>query len=122
MYNREDVLALVRNIIEQDEEVDEFLLTLGDKELSRMIFHSPIGKGRNLRVSFTGFEFLKRAYESFEISFDESYSLRTADLLLLSERCTCPYYISQKAKSVAFFEREIASRVKFASGNLSLLF
>lgn len=122
MYNRSEVLVLVREIIEQDEESDEFLTELADRELTRMIFHSPVADAKNLRLSISGYEFLRKGFEAFEIPFMEDYYITARDLLLLNEQCTCPYYVSMKGKFFAFFEQEIATRLKLLGGNLSLIF
>jgi len=107
--------------MEQDDEVDEFLLSLGDVELSKMIFHSPIGEEDSLRLSLTGYGFLQKAFESFELKFEEGYVVTARDLLYLKNNCRCPYYVSIKGKFIGLFEKELATRVRLVAGNLSLL-
>jgi hypothetical protein len=121
MFDRATVLTFVRQILAEDESVDEFVKESGDKELSRMVFHQTIGEPHNLRLSLTGYDFLKRVFEYYEQPFDEGYSITARDLLYLKDNCTCPYYVAMKAKYIGVFERELAARIKLVSGNLSLL-
>jgi hypothetical protein len=123
MFDRALVLTFVRQVMADDESVDEFVRESGDKELSRMVFHQTIGDQNNLRLSSTGYEFLKRAFEYYEMRFEEDYNVTARDLLYLKATCTCPYYIALRAKPkyIGLFERELAARVKLVSGNLSLL-
>ena len=121
MYSRSEVLALARQSMESDEEIDEHLLSLSDESLSRMLFHTPIGDETNLRLSMTGYEMLSKTFESYEQIFPENYHITSRDLLFLSERCSCPYFVSSKAKIFGFFETELATHVKLVGGNLSLI-
>lgn len=121
MINRSSILVLIRQALEDDEEVDEFLVGLGDRELIKMVFHSPIGKEDNLRLSSNGCELLKKSFETYEQRLGDDYQLTARDLLFLKENCSFPYYISVKAKMLILFEKELALRVKIAGGQLSLL-
>ncbi len=120
MSNRTQILAVVHQALEDDPEVDEFLLDLSDHALSRMVFHQPVGNENNIRLSERGVHMLSQSFESHCIEFPENYRVKARDLLRMAEASTQPYYIGKD--SVVLFDKEMAARLKLFGGDLSLIF
>jgi len=92
---------------------------LTDYDLLKLIFKNYThrgGKHHGIRLSPTGYRFLKKEFDAYEYENTE-YKMANQSLMKLDKYMVWPYYVSHR--KVAFFSQEDAAWFRLNGGTLA---